>query len=193
MLETLVILALIAVTGLAIWRIRAGMKRRSSELRRQFHSEYDREVDARGKHRAEAELQARKRRVADYSIHPLTQAQYERFSNDWRHVQSQFVDNPDTAVILADRLVKDLMAARGYPMNDFETRVRDLSVTHPKVVAHYRKARSIAETAQNGQASTESLRQATVEYRTLVEELLVSTSAAPGTPPSAFEEHRQMG
>jgi hypothetical protein len=178
MIETLVILALLATTGLAIWRIRAGIKRRSDQLREKFHSEYDRQERLQGRHKAEAELQKRQERVADYSIRALSQAEYDRFFEEWNHVQRQFVDDPKEATTLADRLVKEIMRARGYPMNDFETRAADLSVTHPKFAERYRKARSVAVSAQQGQATTEQLRQATVNYRYLVDELLVSEPVA---------------
>ena len=37
-------------------------------------------------------------------------------------VQARFVDDPREAVTEADRLVGEVMAARGYPVGDFEQR-----------------------------------------------------------------------
>jgi hypothetical protein len=87
-------------------------------------------------------------------------------------VQSQFVDDPKGSVSRADQLVSELMAARGYPMADFEQRVEDISVDHPVVVQNYRAAHDIALRHSRGQASTEDLRKAMVHYRSLFEELL---------------------
>jgi hypothetical protein len=67
-----------------------------------------------------------------------------------------------------------VMAARGYPLDDFETRAADLSVDHPRVVENYRVARGVAIRREKGQAETEELRQAVVNYRALFEDLLES-------------------
>ena len=55
-----------------------------------------------------------------------------------------FVDDPAGAVAAADRLVTELMTARGYPIEDFEARAADLSVQHPRVVENYRTARALS-------------------------------------------------
>ena len=73
---------------------------------------------------------------------------------------------------MADRLVADVMQARGYPVGDFEQRVADISVDHPHVVANYRAAHTIALANERGEVSTEDLRQAMVHYRSLFEDLL---------------------
>jgi len=102
----------------------------------------------------------------------LARAVGQHFSQAWGQLQSQFVDNPTGVVIEADRLVRDLMVKRGYPMADFERRAADISVHHPTVVDTYRSARDIAARSQQGTASTEDLRKAVVYYRSLFDELL---------------------
>ena len=72
----------------------------------------------------------------------------------------------------ANRLIKQLMEARGYPVADFEQRVGDISVDHPNVVSNYRSAREIATRCEQGKATTEDLRKAVVYYRGLYEELV---------------------
>ena len=49
-------------------------------------------------------------------------------------MQSRFVDDPNGAVTDADRLVEEVMQSRGYPVSDFDQRVADISVHHPRVV-----------------------------------------------------------
>ena len=71
------------------------------------------------------------------------------------------------------------MTARGYPMLEFENRAEDLSVDYPHVVRNYRAAHAIATRHENGQASTEELRQALVYYRDLFDELLEAHVAGP--------------
>jgi hypothetical protein len=65
----------------------------------------------------------------------------------------------------ADELIKEVMRARGYPTDDFEDRVADLSVDHAAVIHHYRAARALSESIGKGHISTEELRQAVVHYR----------------------------
>jgi hypothetical protein len=87
-------------------------------------------------------------------------------------VQTGFVDEPTRALTEADRLVTDVMRERGYPMDEFDQRVADISVDHPQVVEHYREAHAIQVASENDETSTEDLRQAVVHYRALFEELL---------------------
>ena len=148
-------------------------KRRQIRLRQRFGPEYDRTVHQTGsERRAEAELDARARRVAGLHIRPLSEADAVRFAEAWRALQIRFVDEPSAAIAEADRLVGEVMTARGYPLGDFDQRAADISVDHPRVVANYRAARDIARRQGRGEASTEDLRQAIIHYRALFEDLL---------------------
>jgi pyridoxal biosynthesis lyase PdxS len=69
------------------------------------------------------------------------------------------------------------MRARGYPVDDFETRSADLSVDHPDVVESYRAAHGIAVAHERGKAGTEELRHAVQHYRRLFDELVESREA----------------
>jgi hypothetical protein len=169
---TAIILAIVVIllVGAVAWIM---MQRRSEELRKRFGPEYDRVISERGDARqAESELAARQKRVERLDIHPLELAERERFIEAWRAAQSRFVDAPAEAIKDADRLVTEVMQARGYPVGDFEQRAADISVDHPIVVENYRAARTIALRNERGEAGTEDLRQAIVHYRALFEELL---------------------
>src|ERR1041385_4542203 len=88
--------------------------RRSDRLRRRFGPEYERTVREAGDVRkAEAKLQARATRVERLHIRTLMPDDAKRFSDEWRRVQAQFVDDPANAVTQADRLVGEVMTARG--------------------------------------------------------------------------------
>ena len=166
----LVAIAVIVVAGVIWWELR---RRRSEALRARFGSEYDRVVHTTGNVRAaEDTLEARTRRVASFHIKPLTPEDAAKYGDAWRRVQERFVDDPRGAVTEADRLVGEVMHARGYPLGEFEQRVEDISVDHPDVVINYRAARDIAQAHSRGQASTEDLRQAMVHYRALFNDLL---------------------
>jgi hypothetical protein len=159
-------------------------RRRREKLRRQFGPEYDRAVQQFGSvAKAERELSARARRLERIHLHDLNDADRIHFSNAWTAVQAKFVDNPSEAVHEANQLIKTVMQARGYPMEDFEHRVADLSVDHANVVQHYRAARELAHANREGRVNTEELRQAFVHYRALFSELLQEPKA---------EEHPTM-
>ena len=148
-------------------------KKRSEHLRQQFGPEYDKVLQQHGDARhAEAVLADREKRVDKFTIRTLSQTDRDRFLADWANVQRRFVDDPAFAVNEADALVTQVMAARGYPMADFEQRAADISVNYPRVVQNYRSARLIVVRHGQGQASTEELRQAMVHYRSLFEELM---------------------
>jgi len=166
-----VILIAAAVVGIA--GVYAFRRRQSARLKSRFGGEYDRTVQQLGdRARAEAELKRREVRVAKLTIRPLTKEQAAQFSQAWSRLQGRFVDSPRDAVVEADKLVAELMVARGYPMSDFERQASDISVDHPEVVASYRSARVIAAKNERGEADTEELRSAIVHYRTLFADLL---------------------
>jgi hypothetical protein len=167
------ILLIVVIGALAVAMIFFLQKRRSEKLRKHFGPEYDRTVESIGdKRRAENELQSREKRVESLHIRELKNEERLRFSEEWRIVQSRFVDEPSRAVEEADILVRRVMEARGYPVGNFEQRIADISVNHPTVVQNYRSARDIAERNRKGSADTEALRQAMVYYRALFEDLL---------------------
>jgi FtsZ-interacting cell division protein ZipA len=163
--QTLIIVAIAAVAVIIVagltWMSRS--RRRTLSLREHFGPEYDRVVRAVGDPRkAEAELDARERRVAKLHIRPLPAADLDRYHDSWRDVQARFVEDPKQAVAEADALVGDVMNARGYPVADFDQRVADVSVDHPHVVMHYRAAHKVALRSADGQTDTEELRQALI-------------------------------
>ena len=167
-----VAVVLLLVGGLVAARLGAG-KRRSKQLRDRFGPEYDRAVDQHGgRKEAEEKLTERQERREGLDIRSLEPDKQQRFAVEWRRVQGRFVDAPQEAVRESDHLVKEVMRQRGYPVEDFDQRADDISVDHPHVVDNYRSADDIAERNERGEASTEDLRQATVHYRALFEELL---------------------
>jgi len=167
-----IIIAAVAVVGAAAWYV--GLRRRhTDELRTRYGTEYSRTVSELGsQRRAERELERREERVEALDIRPLLPDQRALFSQEWRGVQSLFVDDPGGAISRADGLVEEVMKVRGYPISDFDQRAADLSVHHGNVVENYRAAREIAERHRRGAASTEELRRAMVHYRELFQDLL---------------------
>lgn len=176
---TLVIAAVVViavVAAIVLWMYSS--RRRRTHLQERFGPEYHRAVGTTGSATAaETALLEREKRVSKYHIRALTPSERSHFTNLWQHVQSQFVDDPGTAVAQADLLVTEVMTTRGYPMTDWEKRVEDLTVDHAGVCHHYREAKDIAGRHSRGAASTEDLRQALVHYRSLFSELLDDVKA----------------
>lgn len=169
----LIPLIVVVVAAIIVAAIVITQRRRRAHLKEQFGPEYERTVKMHGDARhAEAVLLEREKRVEKFSIRPLSPVDRERYAAEWAAVQKRFVDDPSTAVTQADKLVNTVMAARGYPMGDFEQRASDISVNYPNVVQNYRSAREVCLRHSKGQSTTEDLRQAMVYYRSLFDELL---------------------
>lgn len=165
----IVLLVVLAAVALIV----AFRKPRRDNLEQRFGPEYERAVEEYGDPSlAERDLRRRAKRVEGFRLRELSEEDRSRFSATWATVQTRFVDDPRGAVQEADALIKTVMLVRGYPVDDFEQRVHDLSVHHANVVQHYRAARALAVRNQAGSADTEELRQAFVHYRVLFAELL---------------------
>jgi len=173
MTATQLLVAVVAIIVLAAIVYAVYRQQRSKALKDKFGPEYDRAVDSYGgQGRAESVLTKREKRVEKLDIHPLTPQESSRFAAQWKTVQMRFVDDPASSIGDADRLVAELMGARGYPMADFEQRAADISVSHPGVVEHYRAAHEIAQKHRQRPVSTEDLRKAFLHYRELFASLL---------------------
>jgi FtsZ-interacting cell division protein ZipA len=172
----IIVIAAIVIVGLLLVAWSVNRRRRTALLQSRFGPEYERTVREVGPIRAEQALLDRAKRVEKLHIRELTADERERFVTEWRVLQSRFVDAPHQAVTEADRLVDRLMAARGYPVADFEQRSADISVDHPRVVDNYRAAREIAVRHRRGEATTEDLRKAVLYYRSLFDDLLHTES-----------------
>jgi hypothetical protein len=167
-----VVVGVLLLVGLSFLVTRRRGRRR--ELQEQFGPEYDRMVAATGNPKeAEAELRDRVDRRQQLQLRPLSVAERDRYFQAWRQIQAQFVDQPRESLAAADQLVTGVMHDSGYPMDDFEQRADLISVDHPDVVQHYRRAHQVHVAAQQaGHVSTEDVRQALVSYRWLFAELL---------------------
>jgi hypothetical protein len=166
----IVAIVAIGIALLAVWYVQS---RRREHLRSRFGPEYDRAIREAGSvNKAESVLSNRERRVEKLNIRPLSVEESGRFSATWRAIQARFVDDPKSALTDADSLITEVMSARGYPMSNWDQRVADISVDHPRVVETYRTGHEIAIRHDRGNASTEDLRRAMIAYRELFAELV---------------------
>jgi hypothetical protein len=180
MSATAVVVIIVAVIVVAALLAGLMMAQRRRRLQRRFGPEYDRLVDQRGsKLRAEAELTRHVRRVRRLDIHPLTDEARARYSVQWAGLQEEFVDRPADAVSASRVLVTAVLKERGYPADDRDQVLADLSVDHSSALEHYRAAERLSESGAAGSASTEDLRQAMIHYRAVFRELLGEPSTVP--------------
>jgi hypothetical protein len=175
-----VILLIFAVAAVAAIILVLFNTQRRRRLRRRFGPEYHRAVQQSGNTaRGEERLSNLEKRVERFNIHPLAASERRRFVEAWRLIQAKFVDDPKGALAAGDRLLGEIMTARGYPVIDFEQQSADLSVNHSFVVEHYRAGHEIALRHSQGRASTEDLRQALIHYRRLFDDLVGESEVAP--------------
>ena len=169
-----IVIAVAAIVVIGLVAAALARRKRSEQLHEKFGPEYDRALDeAESKREAERELRDREKRHEELDIVALSDGARMRYAGQWQDVQARFVDDPEGAVHEADRLVQQVMAERGYPVDeDFERRAADVSVDHPDVVENFREAHTIVERFDDGEGGTEALRRAMVHYRALFDELL---------------------
>ena len=174
-LTIVVVIVLVVAIGTAV-----SMATRRRRLQERFGPEYDKVVtDRQSRRLADAELSARERRVQGLELTELSNEARDNYAAQWAAVQEHFVETPVEAVAQAQSLVESVMRERGYPVTNYEDTLADLSVNHALALDHFRSAHDISDRAASGQATTEELRAAMLNYRELFGQLL-----GPGTTPA---------
>lgn len=173
-----VVLLVLGLVLLVASRVRG--RRRTAALRRHFGPEYEHVVaQSSGRSQGEAELRRRLSRRRGLDVRELDADERERFATQLQQAQNAFVETPRTGLRDTDLLLQQVLRERGYPVEHFSEREAMVSVDHPDLVGHYRDAHAIAVADTQDDADTEQLRQAMVDYRYLLDELI-----GPGHPES---------
>ncbi len=164
------VIIILVLTPIAVLTRQVTRRRR---LKERFGPEYDKVVGERqSRQSAEAELAARERRVREFGLRALTDATREKYEAQWIEAQEHFVDDPSEAIADAQALVESVMRERGYPVADYQQTLADLSVAHARMLNRFRSAHEVSERTVAGQATTEELRIALLDYRELFGDLL---------------------
>ena len=189
-LISIVVVVAVVILLLALFFVsRRRAAQRSEEQRErsreEFGSEYERTARERGSEE-EAERELRERRSSvERRVEPLSDESHGRFEERWGEVERVFVDNPERSIEMADRTVSDVLTERNFVsdagQSDEETE-RSLAVMHPDVADDYREARRIRaevvarsvgrQDEDQGEESTEDLRQAIRKYRAVYQRLV---------------------
>jgi hypothetical protein len=160
----------IVLTAVGWWLYQ---RNRTRHLRERFGPEYDRRIADRGNRRmAESELTESENRARKLRVQALSSSDRMKFIEEWRLCQARFVDDPSGAVDDADDLVTTIMRTRGYAVDDPYDRVADVSAAYPNQANSYRRANDIIVRHHRGNASTEDLRRAFMDFRALFDEML---------------------
>jgi hypothetical protein len=173
-----IVVAVLVIGGTAV--------RRRRRLQQRFGPEYDRLAGERdSKLKAESELTGRERRVASLNIQPLADSARASYAVRWAAIQEQFVDTPQEAVASSQVLVVAVMSELGYPTEDSDQMLADLSVEHATTLDRYRAAEETSRNAAAGTASTEDLRLAMIDYHALFRDLVGEPAGAGNGTPAA--------
>jgi hypothetical protein len=153
-------------------------RRRRSQLKERFGSEYDNAVAREGTGGADKRLSELEEEHENLSLRPLPEAARERYLDEWRQAEARFVSDPQEAVRSAERVVERALEERGYPSDaDAERRAALVAVDHPDVAERYRHGHSKLDGADDGD-STEALREAMVDFRAVLEDVIGERQAA---------------
>lgn len=171
-----VIVAIVLIVAVVI---AAGIEYGRRRKRAAYGPEFDALVRQEGSPRAaDRELSRRRRAYSRLDLRPIGAEAREQYTQDWRHVQESFVDDPVAALGDAEALVVRLARFRGYPGNDRETLLELLSIPHTAAVTGFREAGETRQAAEQRpeQSSTEDMRQAFQRYAALFDEMLADAS-----------------
>jgi hypothetical protein len=184
--STMIILAAIATVAVVAWILYD--QHRTKKLRERFGPEYDRTVLEFGnQRRAEAELEKREAYAERMKTRSLAPATRHKFLTEWKLCQAQFVDDPAGAVEHADRLLAEIMDTRGYATENAYLRMTDIAAAYPLDADRYRQANRIVANSHRGDASTEDLRTAFLNYRILFNDLLAGDGVVEGVDDEKYK------
>lgn len=137
-----------------------------------MHAATEPGVPFTGPHPADPSRTQRARRTRKGRVRALRAIERDRFLVAWHSTSTRFVQDPAQAISEADRLLADIMEARGLPMLDFDAGSEEITVSHPHLAEHYRAARRIARQSEAGVAGTEALHRGLSHYKSMIDELL---------------------
>jgi hypothetical protein len=161
-----VAVAVALVLVLAFVRIRW----RRSHLKKRFGPEYHRAVTDEGRGAGEshlAEIESEHDRLELHDLPPMTR---DRYLDEWRQAETRFVSDPRDAVRAAERIVERVLHERGYPDGDGQDLASLVSVDHPDTADRIRHGHALLESVEA--ESTENLRKAMLDFRSVLEDVL---------------------
>jgi hypothetical protein len=99
------------------------------------------------------------------SLRALPAESRDRYISEWDEIESKFVDTPEQAVREAEALVMSVLRERGHPLTERE------------LPSDVQRAHRLSYSTRN---KTESMRQALLHYRGVLERMAGPEDKAPG-------------
>lgn len=120
--------------------------------------------------------------MREQALRHLSSNDREHFGREWRLVEAHFIEDPPNAVAEADRVVEQLLSARGYPVDKLKAAGSALTNSEPAsssaplrapvIAQNYREAHEIVLKQAQGQARGNELQRAMIDYRVVFEDLV---------------------
>ena len=176
-----IVVAAVAAAAFVVLLALAARRRKRGQLQERFGPEYDRTVSSEGRRDGERHLRDVEQEHEELDIRPLSPAARERYVEEWRFVEMRFVNDPEDAARSAERVVVRVLADRGYPVDrDTEHQAAHVAVDHPDLAERYRHGHAMLD-ASNGDADTENLRKAMIDFRSVFDELVTDEARTKAT------------
>ena len=143
---------------------------RRAHLKKRFGPEYQRAVTDEGRGAGESHLAEVENEHDRLELHDLPPMTRDRYLDEWRQAEARFVSDPRDAVRAAERIIERVLHERGYPDEDGKHLVSLVSVDHPVTAERFRHGHALLEGVEA--ESTESLRKAMLDFRSVLEDVL---------------------
>lgn len=126
----------VVIVGLIVWAAVQSSRRKAERerLRDRYGAEYDRTLAMhRSTRSAVADLKEREEQHAQLELHDLNDADRDLIRRHMATLQYRFVDDPGDVMLQTERVVTEVLRAKGYPVADDRDRgLRLFSVDHPE-------------------------------------------------------------
>ncbi|HVM18357.1 MAG TPA: hypothetical protein VM307_00185 [Egibacteraceae bacterium] len=143
--------AAVLIVGLVVWAVvsRSRTRREHERLQQRYGSEYERTVAMhRSKKAAAADLHERERLHEDLQLRDLNDHDLDLVRRHMAAAQFRFVEDPADAVLQAQRVMTEVLRAKGYPVaEDRDRALRLFSVDHPE---HAGAVRTLMDARHDG-------------------------------------------
>lgn len=184
----------VVVIALIVWGVVASSRarRERTDLRERYGAEFDRAVSEHGNRRgAVSDLRARESEYEMLNLRDLNDADLDLVRRHMAAAQFRFVEDPADALLRVERVMTEVLRARGYPVaQDRRQAARLFSVERPD---HAGVVRSVFDDGAAG--DVDDLRTRFLEARKTIADVTGATylleDATP--PPSDLRVEHEVG
>jgi hypothetical protein len=166
----LLIAIAVVVVGLIVWGVVSSARRRRErgQLRERYGAEFDRAISEHGNRKAAmADLRSRESEHEALELRELNEADLGLVRHHMAAAQYRFVEDPADALLRVERVMAEVLRAKGYPVADDRTQAaRMFSVDYPERAG---SVRAVLTNGTNGDVG--DLRQKFLEARKTISDV----------------------